>query len=366
LTGYRAPWWLPGAHAQTILPSLVRWPWITWNRYNAEFLRWPCITYTREYWATPPWDKRELRPDPPLRPEQLPDEDFIHVDSVGEEAAANWLVLFHGAEGSSQAVHARRLAARGLADGWYLGMPNFRSCSGRPNLQLRDYHAGCSDEIDWILRRFRQRHGGKLYVAGVSLGANALLKWLGQMGDKALEVVHGAVSVSATFDLRVTGANLARGFSRLYAKHSLANDLRAKAREKLKRFPGAYDARRVCSAGTLRDFEDAVIAPVNGFRDVADYYARASAGPWLRAIRVPTLILNARNDPFMAEHALDAAQRENPSRPGSPLTFEFPLEGGHAGFADGCGWLVERIFRFFAQLPASDSAKRAAAARGRL
>ena len=338
MNGYRAPWWLPGRHAQTILPSL----WCL-----------PYITFRRDRWRTPPYEDRILKPDPPLGGNPPQDDDFIDVDSVGDPGASNWLVVLHGLEGSSQSAYARKLAKHAMAKNWYLAVPHFRGCSGWANERLRDYHSGSSDEVDWILRRFKEKLGNgeekRLFVVGSSLGANALLKWLGRREDEAKKIVNAAVSVSAPFELSETAARLARGFSLVYSKAALANNLRGKALEKLSRFPGAYDKRLVKRAATLRDFEDAVVAPVNGFRDANDYYARASARPCLHKIRVPTLVLNARNDPFMGAHVLDALLGEVPHGGDAPLSFEFPGEGGHAGFADGKGWLVDRIFEFLEQ-----------------
>src|SRR5258708_11335087 len=317
MNGYRAPWWLPGRHLQTLVPSLIPWPW---------------ITYTRERWPTP--DGR----------------DFIDVHWAGPENAPRLLVLFHGLEGNSAGAYARRIGAEALRRGWRFAVPHFRGCSVELNRALTDYHAGASDEVDWILREFRKRHG-HLYAAGVSLGDNALLKGLGEPGAAAGDVVRGAVAVSAPFDLSVTGAVLGRGFSRLYGKHFLANNLRWKALRKLEpdMFPGAYDRCRVNKASVLSEFEDAVTAPVNGFLDAHDYWARSSAGQFFNRIAVDTLALNARNDPFLPDHVLRGAERRRALIPPN-VQFEFPAEGGHAGFADGAGWLGNRVADFLAPL----------------
>jgi predicted alpha/beta-fold hydrolase len=327
MSDYRAPFWLPGAHLQTIAPSLFRWPWITYNRQAPEWTRWPCITYTRELWRTN-------------------DGDFIHVDWAGEEKASQLLVLFHGLEGNSVAPYARRLAGAAIERGWRFAVPHFRSCSGRPNLRLRDYHAGASREVGRMLRRFCAVHSGPVYAAGVSLGANALLKWLGEAKDLACRRVSGAVAISATLDLRVTGANLASGFGRFYSS-LLLRSLRRKALEKLGRFPGAYDERRVRSAKVLRDFEDGVTAPVNRYRDLRHYYASASALPRLADIRVPTLLINALNDPFQAEHVLQAvrALRAAGKIPDA-VKVDFSPTGGHGGFPGCNGWLARRACEF--------------------
>jgi len=315
MNGYVAPRWLPGAHAQTILPAL--WPW-------------PRLNYDAERWTTP-------------------DDDFIDVHWAGPANASRLLVFFHGLEGGSSAAYARRIGAEALRRGWRFAVPHFRSCSGELNRALPDYHSGASGEIDWILREFARRHGGPVYAAGVSLGANALLKWLGELGANAGSVVRAAVAISAPIDLTMTGAALARGFSRVYGKHFLCDNLRWKALRKVEpdMYPGAYDGRRVRAAKALRDFEDAVTAPVNGFLDAQDYWVRSSAGQFLDTIAVHTLLINARNDPFLPDHALRAMDRVVP-QPSRYLRFNFPDEGGHAGFAGCDGWFVNRVANFLA------------------
>ncbi len=317
MTGYSAPGWLPGRHLQTILPGL--WPW-------------PTLSYARERWETPQGT------------------DFIDVDWAGGTQAAPLLVLFHGLEGKSSGAYARRIGTAALHRGWRFAVPHFRGCSGEPNRELTDYHSGASREVDWILRRFAQTHE-RVYAAGVSLGANALLKWLGEEGPNAAQVVRGAVAISAPLDLTVTGAVLARGFSAFYGKYFLADNLRGKALDKLRRFPGAYDRRRVRKARVLRDFEDAVTAPVNGFLDAHDYWARSSASPFLDRIHVATLLINARNDPFLPDHVLRGAEtRRAAGRIPPNVEFDFSEAGGHAGFADGAGWLGRRVTEFLAPL----------------
>jgi len=312
LEPYRAPWWLPGGHLQSIVPSLRPPP-----RVALERVRW-----------------------------RTPDGDFVDVDFAGEPAAARVLVLFHGLEGSSGSHYARALAAHGAAQGWRVAIPHFRGCSGEPNRLARAYHSGDSDEIDWMLRSFRR----PVYAAGVSLGGNALLKWLGERGDEARAVVLRAATVSAPLDLAASGRTLDRGLSRLiYARHFLST-LKPKSLAKLARFPGLYDAARVRAARTFYEFDNLVTAPLHGFRDTDDYWSRASSGQYLEHIRVPTLVVNARNDPFLPEHALEAAAR----KAAPALLLEFPRSGGHCGFLSGPfpgrhTWLPRRLLEFFGQ-----------------
>jgi uncharacterized protein len=313
---YRAPWWLRGGHAQTIYP-LLRKP--------------PPPRYVRERWDTP-------------------DGDFIDLDWVPGADSAPLVILFHGLEGSSRSHYAAALMQAVQRRHWSGVVVHFRGCSGEPNRAPRAYHSGDYEEIDWILRRLQTRFPARRrYAAGVSLGGNALLKWLGTSGDAALGVIDAAASVCAPVDLTAAGEALGRGFSRLtYTRHFLAS-LIPSALAKLRRYPGLLDAQRVRAARTLYDFDDAVTAPLHGFSGAADYWARASSAPWLASIRVPTLVLNARNDPFLPARVLPT-----PAQVSAAVTLEYPAQGGHVGFVGGrfpgnLQWLPGRLLAFFAQ-----------------
>lgn len=305
---FSSPWWLPGGHLQTIYASL-RPP--------------PRVALERSRWETP-------------------DGDFIDVDFAGDAGAPRRLALFHGLEGCSDSHYARAIAGHAAQNGWRIAIAHFRGCSGEPNRKPRAYHSGDSEEVDWILKRINAP-----FVIGISLGGNALLKWLGERSDEAKAWVRRAAAVSAPLDLAAAGDALDRGLNRLlYTRHFLST-LKPKSLAKLERFPGLYDAARVRSARCFREFDDAVTAPLHGFRDADHYWSEAASGPWLERIRVPTLLLNARNDPFLPEHALlAAAQRAAPC-----VVLEFPRTGGHAGFVSGPfpghhGWLANRLLDF--------------------
>ena len=272
---------------------------------------------------------------------ETPDGDFIDVDFAGDSAAGRRLVLFHGLEGGSESHYARAVAAHAVERGWRIALPHFRGCSGEVNRKPRAYHSGDSAEVDWILKRM-----GPACAVGVSLGGNALLKWLGERGEAARALVRRAVAVSAPLDLPASGRALDRGLNRLiYTRHFLAT-LIPKSLAKLEAFPGLYDAAAVRAARTFRRFDDLVTARLHGFRDVDHYWSDSAAGPWLARIRVPTLVINARNDPFLPEHALiNATQKAAPC-----VVLEFPRTGGHAGFITGAfpgrPWLPQRVFQF--------------------
>ena len=308
---YRAPWWLPGRHPQTVLASL--------------FERRQDVPYIRERWTTP-------------------DGDFIDVDWAGTENAERLLVMFHGLEENSQSRSARAVALRASSSGWRFAMPHFRGCGGSPNLLPRAYHAGDSKEADWILRRFARLYPS-VYVVGVSLGGNVLLKWLGEQGDSAFNVVRRAVAVSAPFDVTAFGKCIDRGLNFFYGLYFLAS-LRRKARQKIKQFPAEFaalgiTASRVCAVKTLPEYDDLVTAPLHGFGNKLNYWKLASAVSVLLKIRVPTLLLNARNDPFLPEHVLSEIG-DVPSN----LVPEFPSQGGHVGFPGRNQWLARRILDF--------------------
>ena len=313
---YRAPWWLPGGNAQTIYASLL------------APLAHPPVR--RERWETP-------------------DGDFVDVDRVDGPDGTPLLVLFHGLEGGTSSHYARALLAAARARGWRAALPHFRGCGGELNRLPRAYHSGDSEEIDWMLRRFAAERGEPVYAAGVSLGGNALLKWLGERGAEAGGVVRAAAAVSAPVDLTAAGNALERGLNMVYTRNFLRT-LRRKAAAKLARFPGLFDGPGVERSRTLREFDNLVTAPLHGFRDAADYWLRASAKPWLAHIRVPTLLLNARNDPFLPAANLPHADAVSPL-----VTLEFPETGGHVGFVHGpfpgrYDWLPHRIAAFFEEM----------------
>jgi hypothetical protein len=319
LTSYRAPGWLPGGHAQTIYPLLIR-P--------------DPLPYHRDRWETP-------------------DGDFIDVDWTDAPAPRQpgdsrpLLILFHGLEGSSSSYYAITLMGAAAAIGWSGVVVNFRGCSGESNRLPRAYHSGDSDEIDWILRRLRALFPLRpRYAVGVSLGGNALLKWLGEREASSSDYLQAAAAISAPLDLTACGHHLARGFNRVYTRHFL-HTLKRNAAAKLCRHPGIFDERRMTAASNLYEFDDVVTAPLHGFKGAEDYWRRASSKPWLAGIRLPTLVLNARNDPFLPAQALPA-----PSQVAASVQLEFPRQGGHVGFVTGSlpgrlDWLPQRIFHYF-------------------
>ena len=307
---------------QTIVPPLL-------------MRRRPRVQYRRERWDTP-------------------DGDFVDVDFASPEpleSTAPVLVLFHGLEGSSRGPYARS-TMRWFADrGWRAAVAHFRGCSGEDNRLPRAYHSGDFEEGDWILRTLHRRWPtAPLYAAGVSLGGNMLAKWAGERGQGASFVI-AAASISAPLDLAAAGKVLRSGINLIYTWMFLRT-LKKKALAKLRQFPEIMrdkeHERRLRASCDLVEFDNEYTAPVHNFRDADHYYSEASAKPMLRAIRIPYLLLNARNDPFVPEASLPQPGDVSPT-----VELEQPTDGGHVGFMRGPwpgrgDFIAERINRFFA------------------
>lgn len=312
-SAYVAPRWLPGGHLQTIWPLLRKGP---------------LPDFRRERWDTP-------------------DGDFIDLDWLPHRPGAPLVILFHGLEGSSRSPYARSLMRHLAARGWNGVVPHFRGCSGEPNRQPRAYHSGDADEIGWILERLAALHPRvPRYAAGVSLGGNALLLWLGTRGLAASHIVSAAAAICPPLDLSAAGHNLGRGFNRLYTRHFLAT-LKANAALKLQRHPGLFDAEAMLRATNLYEFDNLVTAPLHGFLNTDDYWLRASSKPHLTGIRLPTLLINPLNDPFLPARHLPGGDEVS-----ACIQLEQPAGGGHVGFVSGpwpgnLDWLPNRLVRFF-------------------
>ena len=297
LDGWRAPHWLPGGNAQTIWPALCS-------------RRPPAAAWRRERW-------------------EAPDGDFVDVDFLDAAPAnAPLLVLLHGLEGSSRSHYALAFAHWALRARWRFAVPHWRGCSGELNRAPRAYHSGDHEEVAWLLRRLRENAGVPLHVIGISLGGNALLRWAAEAGDSASALVGALASVCAPLDLAAGGAAIDRGFNRLVYARMFLRTMKRKAAAKLEQYPGLFDRSRMLAARTLYEFDNVFTAPLHGFRDTDDYWARASAKPHLTRIRVPTLALNARNDPFVPAASL-------PQVGNSHVALWQPAHGGHVGFPGG-------------------------------
>lgn len=302
---YKAPAWLPGGHAQTI-----------WSALYAQKRHQAPVPMHRERWTTP-------------------DGDFIDVDKqMASSKKRPLLVLFHGLEGSSDSHYAQAFADWAHEHDVQLAIPHFRGCSGQINLSPRAYHSGDHEEIDWVLKRLRQVHkaqqGEWLLAVGVSLGGNALMRWAAEQGQEATKTADAIASICSPLDLAMSGDAIGKGLNRYIYTPMFLKSMKPKALAKWAQFPGLFDKDAMLNAKDLYEFDNVFTAPLHGFKNTLDYWAKASAKPLMQAIHLPALALNAQNDPFVPASSLP--QHKDVSR---SVTLWQPEQGGHVGFAAG-------------------------------
>ncbi|MBN1204168.1 MAG: hydrolase [Myxococcaceae bacterium] len=260
---------------------------------------------------------------------ELPDGDFVDLDTFDGPPGAPHVMVLHGLEGSSKAGYVTAVLRGAAERGWGATALNFRSCSGEPNRLARSYHSGEIGDALAVMKLLRARLTGPLYAVGFSLGGNVLCRLLEETGAAA--PADAAAVMSAPYDLDACCRKLdgPGPFQLLYRQRFLLK-LKQKAREKLKRFPKAFDRRAMEAARTIRAFDDAVTAGLHGFRDAAHYYAEASSGPRLGAIQKPTLLLSANDDPMLESPVIPPHAANNPH-----LKIVVTEQGGHVGFVSG-------------------------------
>ena len=228
------------------------------------------------------------------------------------------------------------LLRESLARGWRGVALNFRSCSGEPNRLPRFYHSGDTGDLDAVVEHLAHREpDARIGAAGVSLGGNVLLKWLGERGAGAPRQLAAAVGISVPFDLVACARVLDCGLPRALYTANFMRTLRRKALAKARLYPGFVDLARVRRARTFAEYDRAVTAPLHGFADEVDYWTRSSSGPYLARLRRPTLLINARDDPFVPPGTLP-----DPAALPPDVAAEYPPRGGHAGFLEGLPWQV--------------------------
>ena len=321
---FKPAWWLNHAHLQTLYPALLR-----------------------------------KTPQPPLLRERLitPDNDFIDIDYCGT-GTQPLVILLHGLTGSSQSSYIKGLQRALLQQGFRSATLNFRGCSGEYNRLARCYHSGETEDIHFLYQTLRQREPTTpMAVIGFSLGGNVLLKWLGEQGSQL--DLFAAVAVSVPLVLSACANKLDNGFSKFY-RANLLRELKhyvlAKQRhlEKLGATQEADKLKQLGDLSTIQSFwqyDDRVVAPLHGFHNVHDYYQRSSSRQFLKAITVPTLLIQSRDDPFMTSDVLPHADELSPV-----VQLEITQGGGHVGFVSGLNpfnpvyWLEQRILTFLRQL----------------
>jgi len=332
---YSPAWWIPGGHLQTLWGKLFR--------------RQPPAPTTLERWETP-------------------DGDFVELHRLSAAPGTPRVLLLHGLEGTVRSHYAQGLLNEAARRRWGADLLIFRSCGSEPNRTRRFYHSGETTDAALMLERVsREYPTSPLAIAGVSLGGNVLLKFLGERGNDLPPQLKAAAAISVPFDLSRSSRRINRGFSRFYQQFFL-NSLRRKAQEKARRFPDLAPGDKISGLRTLEDFDNLITGPLHGFRDADDYYQQSSSLPRLKHIKLTTLLLSAVDDPMLPPEVLDEVQdiaRRNPA-----LHLEFVQKGGHAGFIAGSRpwrpfyYAEYRVGEFFAEQFRNASATRQLAKQG--
>jgi predicted alpha/beta-fold hydrolase len=322
--GYAAPWWLPGGHAQTVWPILTR--------------RVP-LTVRRERF-------------------ELPDGDFVNLDWVGDDGPI--IVMLPGLQGDVKSPYVRGMLRQCQACGWRGVLLNLRGC-GEPNRLPRNYHSGMTDDLHHFVRHLAKREPATpLAVVSFSIGANICMKWLGECGQRGERLpLRAAVGVSVPFHLGPVARHIEHGGSRLYQWY-LLRSLRHDMRQKMRALDVGLDLRPedLSSLDTFPKFDDRITAPLNGFDSADDYYTKTRSDVMLPHINVPTLIINARNDPIIPAHLIPRVEAVS-----KHVTIEITPTGGHVGFVTGRWpwrthyWLDQRIATFIGERLASRVSK---------
>jgi predicted alpha/beta-fold hydrolase len=313
---FKPAWWLRNSHLQTLWPAVIR--------------------------------KRILKSDIELERErlELPDGDFIDIDWAGKDGKGPIVLILHGFEGSVNSHYAKGMLNQIHAHGWRGAFMHFRGCSGEHNRLPRGYHSGDTTDLSYVVDILRQREENTEFAAiGYSLGGNVLLKWLGETGKS--NQLKAAIAVSVPFELHKAANRIELGFSRCYQWYFLRCML-ARLRRKFAYVPAPVDISFFQSVSSIRAFDEIFTAPLYGFRDANDYYTSASSKQYLRFIQVPTLLLHAKDDPFMTSDVIPSENELSPH-----VKLEVTESGGHVGFVSGkfpwrpVYWLEQRAPLFF-------------------
>jgi predicted alpha/beta-fold hydrolase len=319
-------WWLPGPNLQTL-----------WGKF--------------------------MRPRLPLnlRLERIdtPDGDFLDLYHMSGNPDSPLLVLLHGLEGSLRSHYIHGLLQQASIRGWRAVVLIFRSCGNSLNRTRRFYHSGETNDLGFTIEHLLSSYSNaQLVLTGVSLGGNVLLKYLGERGDSVSPRIRAAAAVSVPYDLARAADHIDRGFAKIYQR-SFIRSLQSKTMAKLNQFPDLVQREKIRSIRSMRDFDNTLTAPLHGFRDADDYYARSSALKWLHGVRAETLLLSAVDDPFLPSQVLDSVRSEAKQNPF--LFLEFTPRGGHVGFVGGKNpfrpayYMEERVGDFLAERVASSS-----------
>lgn len=310
---FKPAWWLRNSHLQTIWPSICR----------------PGI-------KSLPLERERL---------ELPDGDFLDLDWSGRHLPGPIVLILHGFEGSIESHYAKGMLQTINQRGWRGLFMHFRGCSGEPNRLPRGYHSGETKDVDFVVKTLIERDPkAEIAAIGYSLGGNMLLKWLGETGDK--NPLKAATAISVPFDLHKAYKRIQTGFSRFYQWY-LVRSAKERLLHKFEVIKSPIDISGLSEVEGIRDLDGKYTVPMHGFSSVDEYYTVTSSRYYLSSIRIPTLLIQAKDDPFMTEDVIPDLDELSPQ-----ITLEVTETGGHVGFVSGRYpwrpqyWLEERVPEF--------------------
>ncbi len=277
-----------------------------------------------------------------------PDQDFLDLD-FSRVNSDKVVILMHGLEGSSSSKYILSTTKHLNENAFDVVAVNLRSCSGEQNLTLGTYHSGKTDDLETVIDFIEKNYNySQIFLAGYSLGGNQILKYLGEKGSSLIKKITAAVTVSVPCDLEGSSEALARFSSKVYMERFLRT-LRVKSLEKLEKFPDSgLDREKILNAKNFNDFDNAVTAPIYGYKNARDYWQKNSSKPFIPEIKIPTLLITAKDDPFLSKTCFPVKEaKEN-----SSFYLELNRYGGHVGFnqhpsAGKNIWMESRIVQFF-------------------
>ncbi|MDO6442016.1 YheT family hydrolase [Marinobacter sp. 2_MG-2023] len=308
---YRPPPWLRSGHIQSVWPALFR-------------------------------KVRVENPESEVLP--TPDNDELHLD-WHRQGSSRLAIVSHGLEGHSRRPYVLGLTRALLAEGWDVLAWNFRSCGGVMNLQPRFYHSGATEDLRQVVDHGLAQGYSTVFLSGFSMGGNLTLLYLGEQGERVDSRICGAVTYSVPCDLAGSADMLALPSRKIYMQRFL-RDLRVKMDEKARKFPDLIDISDFDAIHSFHEFDDRYTAPLHGFKSAPDYWAQCSASGRLKDIRVPSLMVNAADDPFLSQKCFP----ESRAVLGAHVRLDAPKWGGHVGFVelgnDGYYWSERRALAF--------------------
>ncbi len=318
---YTPPFLLSNGYLQSILPSLVR--------------RIDCSHFQRERLTTDDGDFLDL--------------DWSRVDHSVDVAGKTLLVISHGLEGHSRRPYVAGIAREANKQGWDVLAWNFRSCSGEMNKTLRFYHSGATDDLKRVLEFAHGLGYQSIHLVGFSMGGNLSLLYAGRQGRNIPAYVKSVSAFSVPCDLSSSAERLAKPKNKIFMWRFL-KDLRVKIEAKAEAFPDLISTDEYHTIKSFRHFDDRYTAPIHGFKDAEDYWQQSSCRPVLKDIRIPALLVNAKNDPFLAPSCFPFDEANDSAW----LQLEVPESGGHVGFIEvNCQhayWMERRVIEFVTKI----------------